>query len=137
MTSSYDFHVTLDHLSTLRHSLAELETTLATAHAHTWPNIDPRLHIGPAAWRTTKGDTASYVYGLLDEADPLGDTHADVVRHLQDWYHRIHGMIAAMTTYAERTRETYSAADEAIAVAAMRTGTGGAASGPNSAPAAP
>ncbi|MBW8806196.1 MAG: hypothetical protein JF587_20450 [Catenulisporales bacterium] len=122
MTSSYDFHVCLDHLSALRRSLADLEITLATAHAHTWPNVDPRLHSGPAAWRTAKGDAASYVYGLLDEADPLGDTHADVVRHLQDWYQRIHGMIAAMTAYAERTRETYSAADEAIAVAAMRAG---------------
>ena len=120
MTSSYDFHISLDHLSTLPRSLADLETTLATAHAHSWPNVDPRLHTGPAAWRTSKGDAASYVYGLLDEADPLGDAHADVVRHLQDWYHRIHGMIAAMTTYAERTREAYSAADEAIVVAAMR-----------------
>ena len=123
MTSSYDFHVCLDHLSALRRSLADLETTLGTSHAHTWPQVDPTLHTGPAAWRTTKGDTASYVYGLLDEASPLGDTHADVVHRLQAWYTRIHEMVAAMTQYAERTRETYSAADEAIATTAMRTAT--------------
>ena len=123
-TTTPDFHISLDHLSTLRRALADLETTLGTAHAHHWPTIDPTLHLGPTAWRTEKNDTATYVYGLLNEASPLGDTHADVVRRLEDWYHRIHEMVTAMTTYAERTHATYSAADEAIAAAAMRVASG-------------
>jgi hypothetical protein len=123
MTSSYDFHVCLDHLSALRRALADLETTLATPHPHTWPQVDPTLHTGPAAWRTTKGDTASYVYGQLEEATPLGATHTDVVHRLETWYHRIHDLVTAMTDYAERTHQTYSAADEAIATAAMHTAT--------------
>jgi hypothetical protein len=71
-----------------------------------------------------KNDSATYVYGLLNEASPLGDTHADVVRRLQDWYHRIHEMVTTMTTYADRTRESYAAADEAVAAAAMRVAAG-------------
>ena len=123
MTSSYDFHVCLDHLSNLRRHLADLETTLGNPHPHAWPDVDARLHTGPAAWRTSKNDTATYVYGLLDEATPLGDTHTDVVHRLEAWYHRIHDLVAAMTTYAERTHETYSAADEATAAAALRVNT--------------
>ena len=131
MTSTtHDFHVCLDHLSALRRALADLETTLGTAHAHHWPTIDPTLHTGPAAWRVEKNDSATYVYGLLNEASPLGDTHADLVRRLEDWYHRIHEMVTTMTTYADRTREKYAAADEAVAAAiaaAMRAAEGGAA----------
>ena len=115
--AAHDFHVCLDHLASLRRALADLETTLGAAHAHHWPTIDPTLHQGPAAWRVEKGDSATYVYGLLNEASPLGDTHADMVRRLQDWYHRIHEMVTAMTTYAARTRERYAAADEAVATA--------------------
>ena len=125
MSTPYDFHVSMDHLQSLRRSLADLETALGAAHAHTWPDIDPKLHTGPAAWRTEKNDSATYVYGLLNEADPLGDIHADVVHRLQDWYQRIHEMVTAMTTYAQRTHETYTAADEAIAMAAMRVAEGG------------
>jgi hypothetical protein len=120
----HDFHICLDHLASLRRALADLETTLGAAHAHHWPTIDPTLHTGPAAWRVEKDDSATYVYGLLNEASPLGDTHADVVRRLQDWYHRIHEMVTAMTTYADRTRERYAAADEAVAAAAMRVAEG-------------
>jgi hypothetical protein len=120
----HDFHICLDHLASLRRALADLETTLGAAHAHHWPTIDPTLHTGPAAWRVAKDDSATYVYGLLNEASPLGDTHADVVRRLQDWYHRIHEMVTAMTTYADRTRERYTAADEAVAAAAMRVADG-------------
>ena len=117
---THNFHVCLDHLQALRRSLADLETTLSTTHTHTWPEMDPRLHTGPAAWRTEKNDSATYVYGLLNEADPLGDTHADLVRRLQDWYQHLHETVTAMTAYAQRTHETYSAADEAIAMAVRR-----------------
>ncbi|MBS2540093.1 hypothetical protein KGQ20_45875, partial [Catenulispora sp. NF23] len=117
---THNFHISLDHLTNLRRALADLETTLGAAHAHHWPTIDPTLHTGPAAWRVDKGDSATYVYGLLNEASPLGDTHADVVHRLQDWYHRIHETVTAMTTYAERTHAAYSAADEAVAAAAMQ-----------------
>lgn len=120
----HDFHICLDHLASLRRALADLETTLGAAHAHHWPTIDPTLHMGPSAWRVEKNDSATYVYGLLNEASPLGDTHADMVRRLQDWYHRIHEMVTAMTTYADRTRESYAAADEAVAAAAMRVAEG-------------
>jgi hypothetical protein len=120
----HDFHICLDHLASLRRALADLETTLGAAHAHHWPTIDPTLHTGPAAWRVEKDDSATYVYGLLNEASPLGDTHADVVKRLQDWYHRIHEMVTAMTTYADQTRERYAAADEAVAAAAMRVAEG-------------
>lgn len=123
-STTHDFHVCLDHLSSLRRALADLETTLGAAHAHHWPTIDPTLHQGPAAWRVEKNDSATYVYGLLNEASPLGDTHADMVRRLQDWYHRIHEMVTAMTTYADHTRERYAAADEAVAAAAMRVAEG-------------
>jgi hypothetical protein len=119
-STTHTFRICLDHLTALRRALADLETTLGATHAHHWPTIDPTLHTGPAAWRVEKGDSATYVYGLLNEASPLGDTHADVVRHLEDWYHRIHEMVTAMTTYADRTRESYSAADEAVAAAIMR-----------------
>ena len=119
-TKTPNFHTNLDHLSALRRALADLETTLATSHAHHWPTIDPTLHTGPTAWRTEKNDTATYVYGLLNEAAPLGDTHADIVRHLQTWYHRIHETITTMTTSASRTHATYTAADEAVAAAALR-----------------
>ena len=118
-THTHDFHTNLDHLANLRKALADLEATLAAPHAHHWPTIDPTIHTGPAAWRTEKNDTATYVYGLLNEANPQGDTHADVVRHLQHWYHRIHEMVTAITTYAARTHATYSAADEAVATAAL------------------
>jgi hypothetical protein len=123
-TDTHNFHVCLDHLATLHRSLADLETTLGAPHAHHWPTLDPTLHEGPAAWRTDKNDTATYVYGLLNEASPLGDTHTDLVHRLQAWYHRIHEMVTAMTTYAEHTRATYSAADEAVAAAAMRVAAG-------------
>lgn len=123
-TKTHDFHTCLDHLATLRKALADLEATLSAPHAHHWPTIDPTLHTGPTAWRTEKNDTATYVYGLLNEAAPLGDTHADLVRRLQAWYHRIQETITAMTTYAERTRATYSAADEAVAAAALRVAEG-------------
>ncbi|MEY9925670.1 hypothetical protein ABH926_000290 [Catenulispora sp. GP43] len=117
-TTTPTFHTCLDHLASLRRALADLEATLSAPHAHHWPTIDPTLHTGPAAWRTEKNDAATYVYGLLNEAAPLGDTHTDLVRHLQAWYQRIHETITAMTTYAERTRATYAAADEAVAAAA-------------------
>ena len=123
-STTHTFRICLDHLTALHKALADLETTLGTPHAHHWPTIDPTLHTGPAAWRTEKGDSATYVYGLLNEASPLGDTHADVVRRLQDWYHRIYEMVTAMTTYADRTRERYAAADEAVAAAAMRAAEG-------------
>ncbi|GAA2033124.1 hypothetical protein GCM10009839_36830 [Catenulispora yoronensis] len=123
MTTNYDFHVCLDHLAALRRTLADLETTLTAPHSHTWPTIDPRLHLGPAAWRTTKGDTASYVYGLLAEADPLGDTHTETVHRLEAWYHQIQETITAITTAAERTHATYTAADEATATAATKVTT--------------
>lgn len=129
MSTTYNFRVCLDHLASLRKALADLETTLGAPHAHHWPTIDPTLHMGPAAWRVEKNDSATYVYGLLNEASPLGDTHADVVRRLQEWYHRIHEMVTAMTTYADRTHATYSAADEAIATAAMRVGDAGCSGG--------
>jgi uncharacterized membrane protein YgcG len=119
-TTTHNFHVNLDHLAALRRALGELETTLGTAHAHHWPTIDPTLHLGPAAWRVEKGDSATYVYGLLNEANPLGDTHADLVRRLEDWYHRIHEMVTTMTTNADRTHARYSAADDAVAAAAAQ-----------------
>jgi hypothetical protein len=118
MSTAHNFHVDLDHLSTLRRALAELETTLGTAHAHHWPTIDPTLHLGPAAWRVEKDDSATYVYGLLNEANPLGDAHADLVRRLEDWYHRIHELVTTMTTNASLTHARYTAADEAVAAAA-------------------
>lgn len=121
MTSSYDFHVCLDHLSSLRRSLADLEKTLGTPHPHAWPDVDARLYTGPAAWRTTKNDTATYVYGLLDEASPLGDTHTDLVHRLEAWYTRIHDLVTAITTAADRTHETYSTADANTATAALNT----------------
>ncbi|MEY9888639.1 hypothetical protein ABIA35_001887 [Catenulispora sp. MAP12-49] len=117
-TTTPTFHTCLDHLATLRRALADLESTLSAPHAHHWPTIDPTLHTGPAAWRTEKDDAATYVYGLLNEADPLGNTHTDLVHHLQAWYHRIHETVTALTTYAERTRATYAAADDAVATAA-------------------
>lgn len=120
MSTVHDFHVDLDHLAALRRALGELETTLGTAHAHHWPAIDPTLHLGPAAWRVEKNDSATYVYGLLNEANPLGDTHADLVRRLEDWYHRIHEMVTTMTTNADRTHARYSAADDAVAAAAAQ-----------------
>ncbi|MEY9857239.1 hypothetical protein ABH935_002847 [Catenulispora sp. GAS73] len=126
-STTHTFRISLDHLSALRRALADLETTLGTAHAHHWPTIDPTLHTGPAAWRLEKGDSATYVYGLLNEASPLGDTHADMVRRLEAWYHRIHEMVTAMTTYADQTRERYSAADEAVAAAILRVAEGGGA----------
>jgi len=116
----HDFHICLDHLASLRRALADLETTLAAAHAHHWPTIDPTLHLGPAAWRVEKDDSATYVYGLLNEANPLGDTHADLVRRLEDWYHRIHEMVTTMTTNADRTHARYTAADDAVAAAAAK-----------------
>ena len=123
-TTTHTFHICLDHLAALRRALADLESTLGAAHAHHWPTIDPKLHTGPAAWRVEKGDSATSVYGLLNEASPLGDTHADLVHRLQDWYHRIHETVTAMTTYADQTRERYSAADEAVATAIMRAAEG-------------
>ena len=123
-SSPHNFHICLDHLASLHRALANLETTLGAAHAHHWPTIDPTLHQGPAAWRVEKDDSATYVYGLLNEAAPLGDTHADLVRRLQDWDHRIHETVTAMTTHADRTREQYTAADDAVASAAMRAAEG-------------
>ncbi|WP_194922166.1 hypothetical protein, partial [Catenulispora rubra] len=128
-STTHTFRICLEHLTALRKALADLETTLGATHAHHWPTIDPTLHTGPAAWRVEKGDTATYVYGLLNEASPLGDTHADMVRRLEDWYHRIHETVTAMTTYADQTRERYSAADEAVAAAILRVAEGGSAGG--------
>ena len=123
-----DFAVDLSRLQTLKSQLGTLQHELAdgpAGPARLASGLDPRTNLSSLTVSGNSDTIGKYVYGVLDESDPLGHAHLAVAGSMQNLITHLEQMVDAMMSSAHRAGGTYADAEAAVRTAAVTTGSDG------------
>jgi hypothetical protein len=111
------FHVDLDRLLALQSRLGALHMQLESGPTHPRAleaNLNPGAGSSNLLMRGNQDDVARFAYGLLDESDPLGYTHAHVTGSVLGMVTALTNMVEGLIAIARKRGATYEEAEATI-----------------------